>query len=510
MSDRGRRRGPRSRRTAGPPRAAAYRQLVNPFVPLEVLSEDDVDRVHRSALRLLADAGIRVLLPDARRRFAAAGCTVDEAEQLVRLDPDVVEHAIQTAPGEFQLAPRGEHRRLRIGGRHVVTMPVGGPPHASDLERGRRTGSLEDFTNLVRLVQHYDVLHATAPLVEPQDVPLHLRHLHMTHALLTLSDKAPFVYSRGDAQVADCLEMIRIVHGLDAAGLAATPRCYTVINTNSPRQIDVPMAQGAIQFAEAGQVVVVTPFTLAGAMAPVTLPGALTLQHAEALAGITLTQLASPGAPVVYGGFTSNVDMRSGAPAFGTPEMAAAALASGQLARHLGLPWRSSAANTSNSPDAQAGYETMMSTLGAVLGGANLILHTAGWVESGLTASYEKLILDVEMLQMLAELFRPMTASDPELAIDAIASVPPGGHFFGIDHTLARYDRAFYEPIVFARQSFGQWSEAGMPTSASRATPVWKQVLAEFEPPPMDHTVRAELDDFVARRTAEGGAASND
>jgi trimethylamine--corrinoid protein Co-methyltransferase len=279
-----------------------------------------------------------------------------------------------------------------------------------------------------------------------------------------------------------------------------------VINSNSPRQLDIPMCMGLIDFAAAGQVAVVTPFTLAGAMAPVTLAGALTLQHAEAMAGIALTQAVRPGAPVVYGAFTSNVDMKSGAPAFGTPEYFKAALASGQLARHVGLPYRSSAPNASNAPDAQAMYETMISLFGAVWGGCNLLLHCAGWLEGGLTASKEKFILDIEVLQMLAESFQPIVVDADEIGLDAIAETSPGGHFFGGAHTLARYRTAFYEPLVSDWANFGQWTEEGSRDATQRANEIWKQILAEFEPPPIDDAIAAELDEFVARRTAEGGA----
>ncbi len=237
-----------------------------------------------------------------------------------------------------------------------------------------------------------------------------------------------------------------------------------------------------------------------------TLPGALLLQHLELLAAVTLSQLARPGAPVVYGAFTSNVDMRSGAPAFGTPEAMKGALASGQLARHINLPWRSSGSSTSNTEDAQGGYETMMNMYGAVLGGANMIVHAAGWQEGGLCASYEKFILDVEMLQMIAESFSPIDMAHDELAYDAIATVPPGGHFFGTEHTSTRYATAFYEPIVFTRQSFGQWADAGSTTAAERASSVAKSALAAFAAPPIDDAIVAELDDFVGRRISEGGA----
>jgi len=500
------RRRTRERRDAPPPSTDHYRHIENPFPPLLVLDDEHVEDIHQAALQVLRDDGIRISLPEGRAIFAGAEAMVDEDEQMVRLDPEQVTAALGTAPAEFDITPREPARRIHVGGSSVVMMPVGGPPHATDLDRGKRAGTLDDFENFVRLTQHYDAIHTNDGTVEPQDVALEVRHLHTMQAMLTLSDKAPFVYSRGRGQVTDAMEMQRIALGLTEQEFTEKARCFTVINTNSPRQIDLPMALGIIQFAEMNQASVITPFTLAGAMAPVTLAGALTLQHAEALAGIALGQIVRPGSPVVYGAFTSNVDMRSGAPAFGTPEAVKAALASGQLARHIGLPWRSSGSCTSIVADSQAGYETMMNMMGAVLGGANMILHAAGWVESGLSASFEKFVLDVEMVQMFAEVFQPLAASAEDIAADAISSVEPGGHFFGTEHTLERYDTAFYEPIVFSRDNFGQWEESGSPTATERANAVWKQVVADFEPPPIDDAVREELDDFIERRTAEGGA----
>ncbi len=501
------RRRARKRRTGPAPPPEYYRHIVNPFEPLRILADDQVEQIHQAALQVLRDEGMRVLLPEGRAIFAKAdGATVDEDEQLVRLDPELVTASLGTAPAEFDITPREPTRRVHVGGSTVVMMPVGGPPHATDLDRGKRAGTLQDFEDFVRLTQHYDAIHTNDGTVEPQDSPLEIRHLDTMRAMLTLSDKAPFVYARGRGQVDDVFDMQRIALGLSEDEFTEQAHCFTIINTNSPRQLDVPMALGIIQFAEKNQVSVITPFTLAGAMAPVTLAGALTLQHAEALAGIALAQIVRPGAPVVYGAFTSNVDMRSGAPSFGTPEAVQAALASGQLARHIGLPWRSSAVCTSIVADSQAGYETMMNMMGAIFGGANMIVHAAGWVESGLSASFEKFILDVEMVQMFAEVFQPLGTSDGEMALDAIGSVQPGGHFFGTEHTLERYDTAFYEPIVFTRQNFGQWEEAGSLTATERANTIWKQIVADFEPPPLDDAIRAELDDYVERRTAEGGA----
>ncbi|MEO1689237.1 MAG: trimethylamine methyltransferase family protein, partial [Pseudomonadota bacterium] len=272
------------------------------------------------------------------------------------------------------------------------------------------------------------------------------------------------------------------------------------------RTIDVPMAQGLLDFARHGQVSIVTPFCLMGAMAPVTVAGALTLSHAEALAAITLTQLAQPGAPVCYGAFASSVDMKSGAPAFGTPEHVKANLGAGQLARLLGLPWRSAAGCAANVNDAQAAHETEMSCWGAVLAGATIILHAAGWIEGGLTVSYEKLITDMEMVQTFAELCTAPPADDADIALEALREVQPGGHFFGASHTMARYQSAFYEPLVADWSNFGAWTEAGGLDATERATAIWKRRLAEAEPLPLDADRLDAMQAFIARRTEEGGA----
>ena len=505
------RRGRRGRGGAAaeaPPtrRSLRYRSLENPFPPIEILSADQVEHLHAAALTILREQGIKVLLPEARAFLRGAGADVDEESELVRFDAGLVAQSLASAPGTFELIGRSPERTVTVGGRHLATVPVSSPPAVSDLDGGKCSGNLADFRDLVRLTQHFDVMHVTGPCVEPQDVPVQFRHLQSGLAYLTLTDKVPYLYARGRGQVADGFEMFRIGYGVDHDEFTSAPRCYTVINSNSPRQLDIPMCMGLIDFAAAGQVSIITPFTLAGAMAPVTLAGALTLQHAEALAGVTLTQAVRAGAPVVYGAFTSNVDMKSGAPAFGTPEYFKAAIASGQLARHIGLPYRSSAPNASNAVDAQAMYETMMSLFGAVLGGCNVLLHAAGWLEGGLTASKEKFILDIEVLQMLAETFQPLLVDDEEIGLDSIAETSPGGHFFGGAHTLARYRTAFYEPLVSDWANFGQWTEEGSRDATTRANETWKRILAEFEPPAMDDAVAAELAEFVERRTAEGGA----
>ncbi|HVR31731.1 MAG TPA: trimethylamine methyltransferase family protein [Acidimicrobiia bacterium] len=499
------RRGEAGRLRGTPRSTEKYRRLRNPIPPVAVFSEDQIASIHDRALDLLSEHGMRVLLPAARRVFAGADCLVGD-DLMVRIEPETVGAALESVPARFEMVSRTGARDLTFGGDSVAFLPVGGPPHIMDLDRGKRPGTLADFELFTKLTQAFDVIHMISQPVEAQDVPTNLRHYACTRAVVTLSDKIPFVYSRGGPQVAECFDMLAIAHGVDRDAFERARRCYTVINTNSPRQLDIPMCNGIIDFAAANQVSVITPFTLAGAMAPVTIPGALVLQHAEALAAITLAQLVAPGSAQIYGAFTSNVDMRSGSPAFGTPEAVIAALGSGQLARHVGMPWRSSGPNASNVVDAQATYEGMMSLFGTTLGGANMVLHAAGWMEGGLSASPEKFILDVEVLQMLAEVFAGVDFDDDALAYDAIAGVSPGGHFFDSPHTMSRFDTAFYEPIVSDWSNFGQWTEAGGLDATQRANQVWKRVIAEFEAPDLDDAVVDELDAYIARRTADGGA----
>ncbi|MCP3975261.1 MAG: trimethylamine methyltransferase family protein [bacterium] len=501
------RRRNRPRRERAPVSTAHHRRLENPYEPLRALAEDQVAAIHASAVRYLADEGIRITFDEARNILVAAGAATSDDDDIVRFDPDAVAGAVASSPASIDLHAPNPERNLTIGGRSVALIPVAGPPFVSDRHRGRRAGTLDDQKNFLRLTQSYDVMAAAAPCVEPTDIPLNIRHLRSMLATMSLTDKTPFVYARGRRRVRDGFDLVRLRHGIESdEEFAAQTRCWTVINTNSPRQIDVPMAMGIIDFARMKQMCIITPFTLAGAMAPVTLAGALVLQHMELLAGLTLSQTVNPGAPVVYGAFTSNVDMKSGAPAFGTPEAFKAALASGQLARHVGLPWRSSGSSASQSVDAQAGYETMMSTFGALLGGANWIQHSAGWQEGGLVASYEKYIVDIDMCQMIAESLTPIRVDESELALDAITDVGPGGHFFGTQHTLDRYATAFYEPVVFSRANFEQWTEDGSQRTDERATAIWERVIAQYEAPPIEDDAMAAMQGFVERRISEGGA----
>ena len=503
--------GRRGRRTDGGSdktirRSTNYHDLRNPFQPATAFSEDRITAIHDTALQVLEELGVKVLLPEARKIFAAAGARIDD-DDMVFVGRDIVEAALASAPRSIPLRAGRREKDLTLELGRLAIQPGAGAPHATDRKRGRRPGTLNDFRELIQLTHQFDVLHMLPPLVEPQDVPMNLRHYAMTEVLLTQSDKVPFIYSRGTPQVMDGFEMIRDFRSLSDDEFAAESWCYTIINTNSPRQIDIPMAQGLIDFARVGQVSIVTPFTLMGAMAPITVAGALTLSHAEALAAITLTQLVRPGAPVTYGTFTSNVDMKSGAPAFGTPEQVKASLGAGQLARLIELPWRCAAGSAANINDAQAAHETEISAWGCLMAGASVMIHGAGWLEGGLTVSYEKFISDLDMLQVMAELCAETPADDADIALEALREVQPGGHFFGAAHTMERYRTAFYEPLGWDWSNFGTWSDNGAIDADTRATGIWQRVLDEHKPPQLNPDRVGALQDFIARRTADGGAA---
>jgi trimethylamine--corrinoid protein Co-methyltransferase len=501
-----RERRPRRQRSSGVTQLP-WLQVVNPYPPIAPLSADQVEAIHLASLRILEEIGIRVLLPEARAIYRSAGAAVDEASERVRLDRGLVEAAVAKAPARFTMHARNPARNLVFGGAHVNFATMGGAPNVSDIERGRRPGNRQDYEDMLRLAQSLNIVHILAGYApEPTDVPVPIRHLVTTEAMIRLTDKAFFGFSLGQQRILDVIEMTRIARGISAEQLRTEPSLYTVVNSNSPLQLDRPMLWGIIEMARHRQVTVVTPFTLAGAMAPITLAGALAQQNAEALAGIALAQIVEPGAPVVYGGFTSNVDMRSGSPAFGTPEYIKAAQMGGQMARRYNLPYRSSNANASNAPDVQATYESAMSIWGAITGGVNLLVHATGWLEGGLTASYEKCIIDAEMLQIMASSFEPVPVDDAALAVEAIREVGPGGHFFASPHTLERYETAFYTPLLSDWRNFQQWQADGAIDATQRAHRIWKQLLADYQPPPLDPAIAEGLAAFVARRTEEGGA----
>ncbi len=503
-----RRRPGRGPRTQTGPAQRPFGRVTRRYAPIDVLSADHVATLHEKALQVLAEIGMRVLDDDARRRFKAAGATV--TGDMVQFEPGLIAAHLKTVPPSFTLAARNSQRSLLFGGDDCIFASVGGPAYVMDNDGGRRDGTFAEMCDYLRLIQSLNILHQEGggPF-EPLDLPANTRHLDIYKAQITLLDKNWQTQTLGRARTLDGLELGAMALGLTREDLVSTPALLGIINTNSPLQLDIPMAEGLITMAEHGQVLVITPFTLAGAMSPVTLAGALVQQHAEALAGIALTQIVRPGVPVMYGGFTSNVDMRSGAPAFGTPEYTKAAQASGQLARHVGVPFRSSNVTAANEVDAQAAYESQMALWGSVMGGAHLVEHAAGWLHGGLTASFEKLILDAEMLQMMAAYLDPIAIDQESLAVEAIRDVGAGGHFFGAEHTMARYETAFYAPLLSNWDNHPTWLEKGGVQARERANAIWKQMLRDYEQPPLDPAILEAMDHYIARRKAEGGAPLN-
>lgn len=482
-----------------------WERVANPYAPLEMLTPDQMQDLHDTSIRILKELGIRVMGENARDLMRRAGAKVD-SDGVVRLDESIVDNALATVPRQFTLTPGNPARQVHFGGRDLVFGLVAGPPNVHDRINGRRAGNLEDYRNFIRLARHFNVIHMIGNQVTaPQELPANTRHLDTYLANLTLSDLSFHCTAIGRGRAMDGIRMMAIARGATLEDMARAPGVTTIISVNSPRLLDDAMGDGLIAMSQHGQPVTITPFTLMGAMTPVSLPAAMAQQNAEALFGVVLTQLVRPGTPVMYGAFTSNVDMRSGAPAFGTPENAKANVIAGQLARRYGLPYRTSNANASNTVDLQAAYETAMATWGAVLGGANLIYHAAGWLEGGLTASYEKLILDVEILQNMVEFLRPLKWDADELGFDAIRDVPAGGHFFGAAHTMARYEHAFYQPLLSDWRSYENWAIAGAKDAAQRATDLWQQALAEYEEPVIDAARREELEAYVAKRREEIG-----
>ncbi len=495
----------RGRRRRAPGLAQPPWTLIeSPYAPVSVFSEDQVEEIHDTAMRILEELGIELMSARARRLFRAAGAETDEATGLVRIDRGLLIELVARAPTRFRLTPRNPERALEIGGRSVIATLVAGPPAVHDAVRGRRASNLADYRELTRLAQSLNAIHMLGNQVSaPIELPPESRHLDCYQANLELCDKSFHVTAIGPERARDGVAMMALAKGMTLQEMAESPAVSTIISVNSPRRFDAAMAEGLMEMAALGQAVTVTPFTLMGAMTPVTLPAAMAQQTAEALFGIALAQLVRPGAPAIYGAFTSNVDMRSGAPAFGTPENAKANIASGQMARRYGLPYRATPSNASNAPDAQAVWETMMSLWGCVMGGANILYHGAGWLEGGLCASFEKVVLDAEMLSHLYAFLTPEVVDTETLGLEALARVPTGGHFFGDPHTLARYQTAFYTPMLSDWRNHETWTGDGAKTATERATETWQSALQAYEQPALAEDRSEAIRDFVARRKSE-------
>ncbi len=482
-----------------------FQTVRNPYKPMEILSDDQIESIHQASLRILRDIGLRVESQTALDLLTDVRAQVDRSTGQVRFDPDLVEELINDLPSEFTIHARNPAKTITMGNNSIVFASVCGPSFVSDLERGRRAGTQKDMEDFVKLVGSLNVFHHEGGSgLEPLDLPPETRHLDMMYAQITLTDKGwQPNWLNTQKRARDCIEMVKIALQTDDEGLRERPGIVGGVNTNSPLLFDEGQADGMREFALAGQPIHITPFTLAGAMAPATVVGAVTLQNAEVLGCIALTQAAAPGAPTFYGHFTSNVDMRSGSPAFGTPEYAQSVIMSGQLARRYGFPVRSSSTTASACVDLQATYETDLSVNACIQAHINNVMHAGGWIEGGLTCSFEKLILDAEILQMQSAFLDPVVFDEDAFGFDAIKQAGIGGHFFGTTHTLERYQDAFYQPILSDWRNFETWQEDGGHNALQRANKIWKQILREYEKPYIDPAVEEELQAYMAKRKEE-------
>jgi trimethylamine---corrinoid protein Co-methyltransferase len=477
--------------------------FVNQMPRYEILSADAMDVLDRGWRRIVSEIGVEFMSDRALDLFRAAGQRVEENN--VRFDPDFVLEQVAKAPRGFDIQARNPARSVHIGGEHMAFGGVYGPPFVREGDV-RRDATMDDFRRFTMLAQSFPELDSAGGVIcEPNDAPLDSRHLDMVLALQTLTDKIYMGNVVSGPNAADTIRMTEILFGGRAA-IEQTPATVSLINCNSPLRWDDRMLDAQFEYSAANQAVVLTPFLLMGAMSPVSIPATLVQQVAEALTGVALSQLIRPGCPVIFGSFLSNINMQSGSPCFGTPESAVGLLCTGQIARHFGLPWRSGGALTSSqTPDAQAAYEALMTMLPTFLAGANWVMHSAGWLEGGLVSSYEKFIIDIELLRMLQHEFRPLEIDEASLAFDAHVEVGHGGHFLGAAHTMERFRTCFYRPLLSSSDNYDRWLRNGGQDTAARAAQICRKTLAEYQPPPMDDAVHAELTEFVAIRRKELG-----
>ncbi len=476
--------------------------VINELPLTEVLAEEGINQIHRASMRLLSEIGMLVIdYPPALETFRAHGAKIDG--EMVWIDEETLMNFVAQAPSSFTQLARNPANNVQIGGKHIVFAPVYGPPFVADLDRGRRQATIEDFRNFAKLTyMARDLHHAGGTLVEPNDIDVPVRHLDMLLAHITLNDKA-FMGSVTHADNArDSVTMAEILFGVET--IRRQPAVVGLVNASSPLRFDDRMFGALEVYARARQVVIVTPFIIAGAMSPTTMAATLAQQNAEALFGICYAQMLNPGSPCVYGSFLANIDMKSGAPCFGTPENALALYAAAQLARHYNLPFRSGGNFTaSRIPDAQAGYEAAGTMWPTVQAGTNFVLHAAGWLEGGLISGYEKFVLDLEMCGMLARYVKGIGLTQEDFAWDAFEEVGPGNHFLGSAHTMRHYDTAFYQHKVFNMDNYEKWEAEGSEDSYKRANTVWKQMLREYQAPALDEAVAEELNAFAEQRRAE-------
>lgn len=469
---------------------------------LTVLSEDDLDIVHERAMTILEEIGVEMRHGPSRALLASLGQSVEE--ERVRFDREFVLEMVSKAPSSVTVFGRGENRSILLGGGSLVHTPSGGSPFCSDLERGRRDGRLSDHEELVRLTHVAPQIGCQqSGVVEAADVDDRSRHLDMDYCVLRYSDKPFICYGGNGVRAQDAVELAAIVYGGREA-LAKKPRFIGVVNSNSPLVWDGAMLEALTAWAEAGQAIAVTPFLLLGATAPVALAAGLAQQIAEALSGVTLAQAIRPGTPCIYGSFLSPVDMRTGGPALGMPAGVLGTVAGGQVARRYRLPYRGGGGLCSGmAVDAQSASESLNMLWATYLSASDLVLHAAGWLEAGLTTSYEKFAIDLEIIQMLDLMKDGIALGEEEFALAAIAEEGPGGMFLASSHTLAHYrDWLFMSPL-FRSDAYVNWVKQGSPTADVSATARWKTLLASYEDPGLEETLDEELQEFMARRRRE-------
>jgi trimethylamine--corrinoid protein Co-methyltransferase len=469
----------------------------------EILSEEAMATLDGGWRRIVSEIGVEFVSDRALELFRQAGQKVED--QCVIFDPDFVLEQVAKAPRAFDVQARNPAHTVHIGDDAMVFGSVYGPPFVREGDV-RRDAHLSDFHSFAKLAQSFDAIDSAGGVVcEPEDAPLDSRHLDMTYALQTLTDKIYMGNVVSGENARDTLAMTEILFG-GRESIETTPATISLINCNSPLRWDERMLEAQFEYSAANQPVVLTPFLLMGAMSPVSIPATLAQQIAEALTGIALSQLIRPGSPVIFGSFLSNIDMQSGSPCFGTPESAIGLLCTGQIARRFGLPVRSGGGLTSSqTPDAQAGYESLMTMLPTFLAGINWVMHAAGWLEGGLVASYEKYVLDVQVLEMLQHEFTPLEIDEASLAFGAHDEVRHGGHFLGAAHTMERFRTCFYRPFVNSSDNYDRWMRNGAKDAAARAADVARKRIDEYEAPPLDDAIREELQAYVTRRRRELG-----
>ena len=480
----------------------AVNPLLNTLPLVEVISEEGVQAIHRASMRLLGDVGMLIVdYPPALEIFRQHGAKI-EGER-VWIDEDTLMHFVRQAPSTFTVQARNAANHLPIGGNHCVFAPIYGPPFVSDYQRGRRVSTMADFNNFAKLSQmSHDIHLAGGVLCEPNDLDNSERHLDMLLALITHSDKAFMGSVTHINNARDSITMGEIVFGKQS--IRENPGMIMTVNASSPLRYDDRMFSVVHAYAEAGQPCLFTPFIIAGAMSPSTMAATVAQLNAEALFGICFAQMVNPGCPAVYGSFLANIDMKSGAPCFGTPENNLAMFAGGQMARYYKLPYRSGGNFTaSRIPDAQAGYESATTMWATMQAGTNFVLHAAGWLEGGLIASYEKFVLDLEICAMAARYVKGISLTDEDFAWDAYEEAGPGKHFLGTAHTLRHYTTAFHQHKAFSMDNYEKWEEEGSVDSYKKAYGIWQKMLRDYEAPPLDEATREELHAFVAHRRAE-------